>query len=120
MSSNFLSNTLNIENKKYSNKPDIYDIKKNILKKNKINANQPKKYINNNFEKTTMFSQDKKNLINLENSYKDSLLLLDMIETQTEKNIYKKYKIQKNIINNNSSKDIQNILMKKKFLTIPL
>ncbi|QCI21287.1 hypothetical protein D9V68_02995 [Buchnera aphidicola (Hyperomyzus lactucae)] len=111
------SNNINILNQKYLNKTNIYvDSKKDVLKKNKNS-------IANNFDKKFISTQDKINSINLENSYKNTLILLEMIEKQTEKNIFKKYKIENNIkeiTNSNNSKDIHNILMKKKFLTIPL
>ncbi|QIQ42137.1 MAG: hypothetical protein G4A98_02930 [Buchnera aphidicola (Microlophium carnosum)] len=123
MSSNFLFN-LDVVNKKYPSKIDIYKdviktvskIKEDINKFKTINAhNQNSKQLNN-FE-------DRTKLINLENSYNNSLILLNIMKKNIEKNILKKYnnteeesQIEQNIIRKNNDKTAQNTFMKKKFL----
>ncbi len=102
MSSNFIVNTTNTVNKKYSEFD--YALKK-VLK----NKNQLKKNISENIK-------NKKNLVkinNLEKSYKQSLILLEKIKKQTNDNT-------RLVEINNAHTIITSILsMKKKFLIIP-
>ncbi|QCI20119.1 MAG: hypothetical protein OW720_03020 [Buchnera aphidicola (Brevicoryne brassicae)] len=117
--------------------------KKSLIKTNKIYQNSNKKSlekerdinkfknystIKNNTKELNVF-KDKKYLVNIENVCEKSLFLLEMLKKQTEKNIFEKYDIQnfislenntKNIINLNNNELINNVSMKKKFLTTPL
>ena len=124
MSSNFLFN-IDIVNKKYPNKTDIYEdaikemlkIKKNINKFKKTNINDNINTKLNNFE-------NQKKQINLEHSYKHSLILLNMMQKKIEKTIFEKYNCDietnnRKIIKSSNDQAIQNILMKKKFLNNP-
>lgn len=117
--------------------------KKSLIKTNKIYQNSNKKSlekerdinkfknystIKNNTKELNVF-KDKKYLVNIENVCEKSLFLLEMLKKQTEKNIFEKYDIQnfislenntKYIINLNNNELINNVSMKKKFLTTPL
>ncbi|MCU4137222.1 hypothetical protein K8941_02640 [Buchnera aphidicola (Sitobion miscanthi)] len=108
MSSNFLSN-IDIVNKNNLNKIEMsQDAIKEMLKiKKKINKLQKTNISNNYNSKELNTFQDKKKLIELENSYKNSLFLLDIMQKKIEKNILKKYDIDTN------NQTIQNTLIKK-------
>lgn len=109
MSSNFLFN-IDIVNKKYPNKIDIYEdamkdmlkIKKNLNKFEKPNVKKRSSTEINSFE-------HKKKLMDIESSYKNSLFLLDIMQKTLEKNILEKYNLEKN------NEIIQNALIKKNF-----
>ncbi|QCI25762.1 hypothetical protein D9V77_02925 [Buchnera aphidicola (Sitobion avenae)] len=108
MSSNFLSN-IDIVNKNNLNKIEMsQDAIKEMLKiKKKINKLQKTNVSNHYNSKELNTFQDKKKLIELENSYKNSLFLLDIMQKKIEKNILKKYDIDTN------NQTIQNTLIKK-------
>jgi len=121
MSSNFSIDTLN---KEYQNKIDIYkDTVKKIL--------QIKKDINN-FKKITLKNNNKeinspeynKTLIELENSYKNSLILLRIMKKKMAKTILEKYNIEKDdkTVESNDNNEVnqsnevnESILIKKNF-----
>ncbi|QCI23007.1 hypothetical protein [Buchnera aphidicola] len=121
MSSNFLFN-IDIVNKRYSNKTDFYEdtIKKMLNNKKNINKFQKTNFDDKNSEKLNDV-ENKTNLTNLEKSYKNSLILLDIMQKKIEKTILlEKYHIEMNkeeknniIIKKSDDKKNQNILIKK-------
>ncbi|WP_284443195.1 hypothetical protein [Buchnera aphidicola] len=113
MSSNFLFNT-DIVNKRYSNKIDIYEdtIKKILNNKKNIDKFQKTNFDDKNSEKLNNL-ENKTHLTSLENSYKNSLILLDIMQKKIEKTILEKYDIEENYgIEENKEKD-NNIIIKK-------
>ncbi|QCI17953.1 hypothetical protein D9V61_02960 [Buchnera aphidicola (Acyrthosiphon lactucae)] len=120
---NFLS-SIDIANNKHSNKIDIYEETIKKILKIKKNTNKFKESnINNKSSKELNYFENKKNMTNLENSYENSLILLNIMQKYIEKKILEKYNIEKNnqkIIKNANNEVTTNILMKKKFLSNPL
>ncbi|WAI02935.1 hypothetical protein [Buchnera aphidicola] len=123
MSSHLLFNSTD----KIQEKP-IDRIKIDLKQIQKI-LNRKKNVTKNNSDKKVDFSKYKENLINLKKSYEDSIVLLRALEKYREKKILKKYDIKniylfekdsKNIVDKKNYTSLQNLLMKKKFLTIPL
>ena len=113
MSSNFLFNT-DIVNKRYSNKTGIYEdtIKKILNNKKNIDKFQKTNFDDKNSEKLNNL-ENKTHLTSLENSYKNSLILLDIMQKKIEKTILEKYDIEENYgIEENKEKD-NNIIIKK-------
>ncbi|WAI18288.1 MAG: hypothetical protein OW723_02625 [Buchnera aphidicola (Acyrthosiphon caraganae)] len=121
MSSNFLFN-VDIVKTKHPNKLDLYEDTIKKMFKAKKNTSEFQKNSTNNKKINSnelFFFQDKKNFINLEESYKNSLILLDMIQKKIDKAMLQKYNIETNneeAIRSNDHEATQNILMKKKFL----
>lgn len=121
MSSNIIFNKTNHKSQK-----EIIDsyILENIKKKTKKDQNKIKNYIISHQSKVSINFKDKKNdsIKDLEYLYKNSIISLENLKKQTEKNIFftKKYSENMNhdFIDNNKS--IKNTLMKKKFLINPL
>ncbi|WAI11760.1 MAG: hypothetical protein OW721_02990 [Buchnera aphidicola (Macrosiphum albifrons)] len=113
MSSNFLFN-IDIVNKRYSNKIDIYEdtIKKMLNNKKNIDKFQKTNFDDKNSEKLND-RENKTNLTSLENSYKNSLILLEIMQKKIKQTVLDKYDIEENSdIEENEKKD-NNIIIKK-------
>ncbi|QCI16226.1 hypothetical protein [Buchnera aphidicola] len=110
------SNNINITNQKYPYKKDFYVNNIQEISKNN-NIKKSKKNITNNLDTASDSSLKNENdLIDLENAYINSLI---MIKKQTENDIFKKYNLEKHlnkVINLDHLNEIKNsLLMKKKF-----